>query len=333
MKNNLKKLLVLLLAANMFAGATLPTFAEEVLPENGTEVVENEDGTKKEITTTVTEETDEEGNTTITVKIEETIDETTGNVTDDGVTVNYEQTTITSTTTNEEGEEISGSKVVDGSETKSWTEEDSGDEEGQPEVEVELIPGEKTEATAEETTVTGDEENGTVTTVTDRTVTAEVTDIEITVNDSNTGLVEDQETGLKGLDPVYDETDNVVYRDDGKIHDGYGKDGMFDRNYLTYESKYANPDNWEMPEEAEFRYIGTGEHCVYYNARVTVTYEKDENGNTVYDAEGKPVIKSITKSDGTPITIDGVPVTELTDEVTLKPVYETITAVVPQRSC
>ena len=79
MKNNLKKLLVLLLAANMFAGATLPTFAEEVLPENGTEVVENEDGTKKEITTTVTEETDEEGNTTITVKIEETIDETIAN--------------------------------------------------------------------------------------------------------------------------------------------------------------------------------------------------------------------------------------------------------------
>ncbi|MBR5312138.1 MAG: hypothetical protein IKU40_04570 [Clostridia bacterium] len=56
MKNNLKKLLVLLLAANMFAGATLPTFAEEVVSGSETEIAENEDGTKTEITTTVTAE-------------------------------------------------------------------------------------------------------------------------------------------------------------------------------------------------------------------------------------------------------------------------------------
>ena len=314
MKNNLKKLLVLLLAANMFAGATLPTFAEEVLPENGTEVVENEDGTKKEITTTVTEETDEEGNTTITVKIEETIDETTGNVTDDGVTIDYEQTTVTTTTTNEEGEEIESSKVVDGSETKSWTEEDSGDEEGQPEVEVELIPGEKTEATAEETTVTGDEENGTVTTVTDRTVTAEVTDIEITVNDSNTGLVGDQETGLKGLDPVYDETDEIKYRTDGKYDDDYGKDGLFDRNYLSGSN--MDPSKWtEIPPEGEYRYVGTGEHSKYFVGLVKVIYKKDENGNTVYDENGNPIIEKLVNNvTGADHTSDGELVTEIIPE-------------------
>ena len=102
-----------------------------------------------------------------------------------------------------------------------------------------------------------------------------------------------------------------------------GKDDVFDRNYLSIDSKYKDPSKWtDMPDEAEFRYVGTGEHSKYYNARVTVVFKKDEAGNPVFDEAGNPVIEKITKADGTIVTIDGVPATELPDGVSLKPIFD-----------
>ena len=321
MKNNLKKLLVLLLAANMFAGTTIPAFAEETEePVVETEIVDNGDGTNTEITTTMTQETDEEGNMTVTVTIEETIDDTTGNVTEDGVTVNYDQTTVTTTTTDPEGKEIGSSTVIDGSETKKWTEEDKGDGE-QEEVEVELIPGETTTGTVTTTETTGDTKDSegekdydyTETTTTDRTVTVETSEVEVTVNDSNTGLVGDQEIKMEGLTPVYDENDDIKYRSDGRIDDNSGKDGLFDRNYLSASD--TDPSKWtNIPPEGEYKYVGTGEHSKYWIAKVTVTYEKDPvTGETLFDENGNPIIKDITKKDGTNITINGEDATEFGD--------------------
>ena len=117
MKNNLKKLLVLLLAANMFAGTTLPTFAEEE---------KTVEGLVPTVTTETTEGTDENGNPVITVTITETIggtDAETGEpvfeTNEEGVEVNYEQTTTTA------GDRTVTAELSDVTVTVTDTEEDS----------------------------------------------------------------------------------------------------------------------------------------------------------------------------------------------------------------
>jgi len=222
------------------------------------------------------------------------------------------------------GSVVDKSWSVDGHEKKEWTVEDTGDEAGQPEVSVDLIPGKSDIGTA-----TGDPivKGDTTTTVTDRTVTAETSDVKVTTNETNTGLVGDAEAVLSGPAPVYDEDDDLYINSKNgqpldKVNGEHvGKKGVFDRNYLSASN--TDPSKWtDIPDEAEFRYIGTGEHSKFYNAYVTVIFKKDENGNPIFDEDGNPVVESIQKSNGTIVTIDGVPATELPDDVSLKPVFD-----------
>ena len=179
------------------------------------DTVDNGDGTETEITTTTKETTDSEGNLTVTVTVEKSTDGTTT----DGVDVDRDEKRVETTVIDENGEVVQASWEEDGTETKEWTEEDDGSEAGQPEVEVPLEPGKTTTGTATTTETTGniDSENGqTTTTTTDRTVTAETSDVITTVNDVDTGLVEDQITDLNGLEHVFDTTaKSELYHDDG----------------------------------------------------------------------------------------------------------------------
>ena len=228
--------------------------------------------------------------------------------------VEYQDTTTESTTTDGEGNVVAEKTAVKGTETKKWTEEDTGDGE-QPDVtaDIKLETGGTGKGVVETTeTVTNADGSVTTTTTTDRTVTTETVKVKTTVNDSDSGLVEEQETDLTGRAPVYDYIDGVKQ----------DKGGMFDNQYNSgLTSKYAkDPEKWDMPEDADVRFVGTGEHTTYYSATVYVVYEKDAEGNTIYDEEGKPVIKELYRYDPnvyTPqlITIDGVPVTELPEGI------------------
>ena len=104
----------------------------------------------------------------------------------------YDEHTTESVTTNSDGVVVGSMWETDGTETKEWTEEDSGDEAGQPKVDVNLVPGETTTGTASTTETTGDVQKGeddkqyhyTETTTTDRTVTANTSDIVVSESES-----------------------------------------------------------------------------------------------------------------------------------------------------
>ena len=152
--------------------------------------------------------------------------------------------------------------------------------------------------------------------VTEREVVVEIVNKDTVINDVDTGLVGEQEAGLSGIGPVYDETDNEVRGSNGRIKDSAGKDGVFDRNYLSQSN--ADPSKWVdkngnsiMPDEAEFRYIGTGEHSKYFVGFMNVVYKKDDAGNILYDENGEPVIDELLTSADTPILIDGEAASEL----------------------
>ena len=203
-----------------------------------TETIENEDGTATVIITDETVTT-VDGETTVVTNVQST---TTGTTTD-GVTVNGSETYNQTTTTDENGEVISDSWNEQGSETKEWNVEDTGDGDQTP-VDVTLTPGETTTGTVTSTTttdnVTGDADDvitdTTTTTTTDRTATAITSDVEVKVNDAETGLVDEEASDLQGLAPVYDETDDEVRGSNGKVLDAHGKDGLFDRNHLSSQT-------------------------------------------------------------------------------------------------
>ena len=303
MAKKMKKLMVLGLALIL----CIMQIAVPALAEDGTVVEKTSDG----LTVTTTTTTTDDGNGVITV----TIEKTTEGTTDAGVKVEAEESKTTTTEGNTTTTEISGEEI------RTEDIEDSGDEPGQPEVTVDLVPGATTEATADKTTVEGDapaDENDenydyTETTETERTVTAETSEIKTSYNEIESGLVGNQETELKGLAPVYDVIDGV--KED--------KGGVFDYQYNNcLSNKYSNPETWvgenAMPEEADVRFLGTGEHTKYYAASVYAIYEKDEEGNTVYDENGKPVIKELWTYDpevygssAKLVTLNGEPVTEL----------------------
>ncbi len=180
-----------------------------------TETVDNKDGTTTEIETTTETTTDSEGNLKVVVTIEKSTDDTTN----DGVKVDRDEKRVETTVTDENGEVVQASWEEDGTETKEWTEKDDGSEAGQPEVEVPLEPGKTTTGTATTTETTGNinSENGqTMTTITDRTVTATTSEVTTKVNDVDTGLVEDQITDLNGLEHVFDTTaKSELYHDNG----------------------------------------------------------------------------------------------------------------------
>ena len=304
MANTIKRMLSMLMVLCVLVCA-LPLQA--LAAEDGT-TTEVKDGVV--ITTTQTTEITTDGeNTTITVTVEKTSE---GTEESTGKKVTGSETTVTSTTTDTDGNVVDESWSVDGQEKKEWTEEDTGDTAGQTEVSVDLKPGESTSATATETTTKGD----TTTTVTDRTVTAETSEVNKEVSNSTPELYEDADTVLVGPAPVYDENDNEVRGSNGKILDSEGKDGLFDRNYLS--ASYTDPSKWtDMPEDAEFRYIGTGEHSKYFVGFAKVIYKKDADGNTMYDEDGNPIIEKLVNSvSGVDLTSNG----EVLDEIV--PEYE-----------
>ncbi len=377
MANKMKRLLGIAMAAVLCTASVVPALAD------GEPVVTDEAG----LTITTTTEVSKEGGNTVTVTFEEW-----NNAGDENAEIAIEGEETTTVTDNSK----QTTTVVDGEETQTWIEEDDGNEAGQVEVEVELVRGEKTDGTANEVTVTDNipggstEDNSdiTITTTTDRTVTADTSDVEVNVNDSNSGLVEDEASGLVGIMPEYDETD-------GAIKDAEGKDGLFDRNYLSSHTldyicingvsiwvdkgsktivdivavdgaelpdhallngiavgsnvskwyptsntfkkslfpegtiykggaKTNDINNWydkednlvvTIPPEGEYRYVGTGEHSKYFSGIVKVIYLKDENGNTVYDENGQPIIEKLVNNvSGADHTSNGEVLDEIPEE-------------------
>ena len=307
MAKKIRKLLSIVMVLSVLVCVfPLQAFAAE---EDGT-TVKTEDGVTITTTQATTSSTDGD-KTTVTVKVEKTSE---GTKESTGEKITGTETTVTSTTTDAEGNALGSSWSVDGYEKKEWTEEDTGDKAGQPEVSVSLKPGQTNVGTSSETTVEGD----TTTTVTDRTVTAETSEVKKEVSDSTPEIYEDSDTVLVGPAPVYDENDNEVRGSNGKIKDTAGKDGLFDRNYLSIKTEYSDPSTWaDMPADAEFRYVGTGEHSKYFVGFAKVIYKKDADGNTMYDEDGNPIIEKLVNSvNGSDLTSGG----EVLDKIV--PEYE-----------
>lgn len=393
MKKRGRKLLAMTMAASMCVSSLgLTSFAAEPVVETHTD-----NGITTTVTTTTTA-TDSNAEMTVVVKI----DKTSEGVTPDGVSVSGEEHSESTTVTDSEGNELKKEWETDGTETKEWTEQDSGNESGQPVVNVGIVFGGTNSADATSDPVTTDNKEGgstdtsydyTETTTTDRIVTASASNAQIKVNDASEGLAKDEADKLIGVAPEYDSTDNAEYKSDGKIKDSTGKDGLFDRNYLSgqkmdrlvigdiiiwindsnrtianiyvpegttipedfnYEvgmkvdawftdannkvqgnlQKAGVPsgatinndvdiskiENWykdgklivDIPEGADFMYVGTGEHSKYWVGFVQVIYEKDpETGETLRDENGNPIIKDILSSNGSNITINGEDATVL----------------------
>ena len=277
MAKNIRRISALVLVLFVFASA-LPMQALAAEPEYSTET--SPEGLPTDVYTTTETETDEDGNTVITVTIEKN---TQGVIEEDGkeVTLDREETKVTTTTENADGS-TSEKTTVEGTETKEWVEEDLGNEPGQPEVVAPIIPGEKTQGVGgveKSDPVTNPDGSVTTVTTTDRTVNVNTSKAEVTVNDSDTGLVADKDVVVNGPAPEYDETDEITLRSDGKISDTSGKDGVFDRNYLSTEKegtdrviigdivlwinqstrKVTNifvPEGTELPEDFEYE-VGT----------------------------------------------------------------------------
>ena len=218
MAKNMKRILAMLLVMVMFV-SVLPMqalAAEDELPFTETDTM---NGGNVVITITPAGDVDIEGTNAsgsdvdlegdvivteqppVTDANGNTVDTTTTNVhlkgsetTSDGTKkdVVYDEHTTESVTTNSNGDVVGSMWETDGTETKEWTEEDSGDEAGQPKVDVNLVPGETTTGTASTTETTGDVQKGeddkqyhyTETTTTDRTVTANTSDIVVSESES-----------------------------------------------------------------------------------------------------------------------------------------------------
>jgi len=265
-----RTILVLVLCCSM----VLNVFAAA---EESVEVVENEDGTSTVVTTTETTTT-EDGKTVVTVTIQK---DTTG-TNNEGQSVTgsetYEETTVT-----ENGKVQEYDWTIDGSEVKEWTEEDTGDAAGQPEVSVELKPGETTTGAATETTVTGSTPNGendprydyTTTTKTDREVTAETSEVEVKVNEST--------TKLEAITP--DDYENKYGSHNHLFH--YYRDGE------TYDVVGT------APEGADYQFVGNSDHGQFWASQIVVVYARNKDGTPVVDENGEYVIEKLTKKDGT----------------------------------
>ena len=253
------------------------------------------------VTETTETEIDAEDNETVT---ETTKIETEGKL-EDGSTVKGEETFVASETTNADGEVIGSYTDVIGTETTESVIEDEGSEKGQPDVTVDLIPGEKTEANTTTTTVTGDEPEGeddanydyTVTVEADRTVAAETSEIEVTVNKVESDL-EALQSELK-----FDRNDKKDQAAAKKETDLYTDNGHF-----------TDPESiivTDAPDDAPFKFVGNGDYSGHYVSHIRVIYAKDENGNPIQDENGEYVIDHLEHANGTVLTSGGVPTTDI----------------------
>ena len=279
MKKTMAMLLVLCMMASMLSVGAFA--ADGTVVENTTTT---EFGVPTDVTTTTTTATDENGNVTVTVTVEKNADATDAN----GVAIKAEETRVETTVTDAEGNVIANDFVVDGEETKKWTEEIEIGEEV-PEVNVTLVPGETTTGTATETVVETDETGTTTTTTIDREVTTETGEVEITTTQ-----------GDVTLDRV---APDVWEKAEGEFYSGYNADGTEKKDVghsknnassfgtITWNSEEDKWDtvNWE--DKGDYRYGGYGEKSsvgvIYYN---NVSYVVDENDQLVLDENGNPIL-------------------------------------------
>ncbi|MBQ8586035.1 MAG: Cys-Gln thioester bond-forming surface protein [Butyricicoccus sp.] len=304
-KKRLQKWLAFCLAVSMLMGTTAMAADSET--------INNPDGTVTIKTTQTKSSEKEDGNTLVVVEIEKKTDGTTNK----GVKVDRDEKRTESTVKNENGKKLDYHWVEEGTDIRDWaTPEDETD----PSVTVDLIPGKQTEASASETTVSGDVQQGeddkeydyTKTTEYDRTVTATTGEVRTEIHDADTGLVGEKNTVLKPLKPVYDETD-VPYSSKNEV--GTGKKGVFDRNYLSgqkldcltlengikiwlndYDHLISNiyvPEGVEVPED--FNYTVGMKVSDWINGKnrpAGSTYKNDvavHNINNWYDKDGNMI--------------------------------------------
>ena len=178
-----RRLLSILLVLVMVSSMTMGVFAAPV-----TSTVDNGDGTTTTTTTDSTTTSTENGGT---ITVEWIMTQTEGTAADpstkDGVTVDFDETVTDTSETDKEGTEIATEHVEEGTETKTWEEEDDGNEAGQPEVEVELKENTTTSGIGTTETTTGDDDKTdgewdyTETTVEEREVTVQGGSFEETV--------------------------------------------------------------------------------------------------------------------------------------------------------
>lgn len=290
-----KKTLSLLLVLTMCMSLPLSVFAETITETS--DPVNNADGTQTVVTTTTTTETKPDGGTTVTVKIEEV----TAGTTTTGVDVNNTSFSTTSTTTDANGNMLGNTYEEGGNEKKEWTEPNTSGE-NLPPVEVELIPGKETSASATgESTqkVEGDEPTGpddtqydytTTTTTAQREVNAEVSDLDVTITENETDLTPFAPKDFDGKD--FDNKEGLL--------DWMTPDYLVPIFGTTNKDGSINPDNPKPEEDGyDYRYTGYGEATNAVRVEsVDVVYKKDPvTGEPMIDEEtGEYIIESLKYS-------------------------------------
>jgi len=262
-----------------------------IVPQALAAEITTETTTEGGITTTVTTttETEVEGDTTTET---ETVETDKAGTDENGVDVVYNEVVESETVTTEDetGTTVTESSVTDGSETKTWTEDVEVGDANQPEVEVELIPGEETSNTVTdtETVVEGDVPEDESDTEYDYTESEVIINKEVTAEASEieTEVVE-SEADLTPLAP--EDYDGKYYDyDEGLIG------GLNATSLKSYADAVAQPD----ADGYDFQFTGYGEGTNAARAQSGyVVYLRDDDGNVMLDADGNPIIESITFTD------------------------------------
>jgi len=322
MAKKYRKMLAIALATTMLAGTVdMSAYAEEAVPTENPVVEEetrvNDDSTTTDITTTTTTSTDENGNSVVTVEIQEV---TTG-TTDTGVVVDKTETTTTTTT--ESATEITTETVTDGSETKEYTEDVQPGQEvpaveipltgSESELGTELNPGETatgSDSFTSEPVKEGDLPEGEddpeydfTTTTTERGVEAELTENKDEVKiDTNLEcpVGPEEYEGKQYYDGSADDCKeggwcgNVPVKNPGDDSQHYREGLLPNRNTDDLENwGYVDPkpEDDGLKSGYDFVWSGYGDGtagaaAVYVE---NVVYLTDENGEIVYE-NGFPVV-------------------------------------------
>ncbi|MBQ4062640.1 MAG: Cys-Gln thioester bond-forming surface protein [Christensenellaceae bacterium] len=287
-------------ADECYVSALVCALDEHVHTEECNVTVETDaDGLTVTTSTSTKETTDEQGNVTVTI----TIDKKTEGTTADGVTVDREESRTDTTVTNSEGEVIGTTFEENGSEKKEWDEEVAVGQDV-PSVTAPVVSGEGKTTPGSKTNTKTDSETGVkTTTTTNREVTTQASNVKIEAETSSSNL-----TAVKPEDYAgkYSQTGNHLFH-------SY-KDGALDKYKVTGEA----------PEGADYQYVTDSDHGVFWVSQIKVIYKKDENNNTVYDENGKPVIEKLVTKKGT-LMLDPETLEPSTDLNQLWKYYDTTT--------
>ena len=245
-----------------------------------------EDGLVTDAETITDTRIDDEGNTIVTVIVQEK----TRGTDEDGKRVKGEKTFTHTTKTDPKGNVLEIRQIEEGTESREWDEEvQPGEEMG--EVKVQLRPGESVSGSAvyTSTDTTGDEPQG----PDDEEYDYKNTDI--TINRTATATAGEINTAI---DRVETRLESIKAEDyEGKDPNVFGPD-------LDFVAGTA--DAVPQPEEEGYEYqlVGYGDATNELKVlRDYITYEKTD-GKPVTDAEGNFIIEKVeTKLDNTPMQI------------------------------